>query len=91
MRHTSMTMAGTPPVLLDAHVHGSTINIGSTAAAAAAMAAAAGAGAPGGAAGATADAVSAPHGPAPHHSQVGAPIRKNSLNFLVHVMQVSEG
>ncbi|GIL60582.1 hypothetical protein Vafri_15123 [Volvox africanus] len=76
MRHTSMTVAGTPPVLLDAHAHASTININS-AAAAAAVAAAAGGGA--------SDAPS--HGQPPHNSQVGAPIRKNSLNFLVHVIQ----
>ncbi|GIL91465.1 hypothetical protein Vretifemale_19055, partial [Volvox reticuliferus] len=78
MRHTSMTVAGTPPVLLDAHAHASTININS-AAAAAAVAAAAGGG--------TGDAQSPPHGQPPHNSQVGAPIRKNSLNFLVHVVQ----
>ncbi|EFJ50372.1 hypothetical protein VOLCADRAFT_116897 [Volvox carteri f. nagariensis] len=86
MRHASMTMAGTPPVLLDAHTHASTINIGSAAAAAAAAAIGGGGGGGGGAS----DTPSPqPHGQAqaPHNSQVGAPIRKNSLNFLVHVMQ----
>ncbi|GIL60583.1 hypothetical protein Vafri_15123, partial [Volvox africanus] len=66
MRHTSMTVAGTPPVLLDAHAHASTININA-------------------AGGGASDAPS--HGQPPHNSQVGAPIRKNSLNFLVHVIQ----
>ncbi|KAG2424626.1 hypothetical protein HXX76_014351 [Chlamydomonas incerta] len=83
VRHASMTVAGAPPVLLDAHAHASTINIAAAAAAAAAANAEvpappphAGTVAPGGT-----------HGGATHNSQVGAPIRKNSLNFLVHVMQ----
>lgn len=101
MRHSSMTTAGSPPALLEAHMHASTINISAAAAAAAAAvrgasavpaavvaAAGCGTGGPG-------DTVVSPHGQAMHSSQaaahnnqVGAPIRKNSLNFLVHVMQV---
>ncbi|KAG2432750.1 hypothetical protein HYH02_012884 [Chlamydomonas schloesseri] len=84
VRHASMTVAGAPPALLDAHAHASTINIAAAAAAAAAANAevvpppphAGAAPPPGGT-----------HGGATHSSQVGAPIRKNSLNFLVHVMQ----
>lgn len=73
-----MTLPGPPPALLDAHAHGSTINLEATTAAAAAAASMAHPAAPS----------TMQQGPgAPHGNQVGAPIRKNSLNFLVHVMQ----
>ncbi len=75
-----MSLPGPPPALLDAHAHGSTINL-EAATAATSLPAAASMAHPA--------APSTVHqGPgAAHGNQVGAPIRKNSLNFLVHVMQ----
>ncbi|PNH10372.1 Adenylate cyclase type 10, partial [Tetrabaena socialis] len=72
-RHMSLTLQSGTPALLDADAHPGSININITAATGAV------------ASPSQAQAVVA-HGPA-HGNQVGAPIRKNSLNFLVHVMQ----
>ncbi|KAG2496536.1 hypothetical protein HYH03_005360 [Edaphochlamys debaryana] len=78
-RHASITMSGGPPVMLEHAAHGSTITLapGSSVVPAGASEV------PGGASHAAAAAAAA----AAHNTQVGAPIRKNSLNFLVHVMQ----